>query len=171
MKRLLAYEGPVVHVDHSHRAPAPTVSTGRCLSKQNNAPIRAACMIEVGDQRTWFEYTLDELHCEWDYPIVSTLQVEQLLQRIDYAVASIGETRWVFVLGGGGRQMPLRTIQPLKYEHKSSTTFRHTNYDEDRNPISYEALVARVQSYLSQQYNDPEGPVFRVTPVMDARER
>ena len=24
MERLLAYEGPVVHVDHSHRAPAPT---------------------------------------------------------------------------------------------------------------------------------------------------
>ena len=29
MERLLAYEGPVVHVDHSHRAPAPTSLSNR----------------------------------------------------------------------------------------------------------------------------------------------
>lgn len=34
MERLLAYEGPVVHVDHAHRAPAPTSFSTREVAEE-----------------------------------------------------------------------------------------------------------------------------------------
>jgi len=40
MERLLAYEGPVVHVDHSHRAPAPTGGTREDAVPQEDAVAR-----------------------------------------------------------------------------------------------------------------------------------
>ena len=56
MERLLAYEGPVVHVDHSHRAPAPTAGTREDAAEE--------CKRQLAEERQHKETALRELVAE-----------------------------------------------------------------------------------------------------------
>ena len=67
MERLLAYEGPVVHVDHSHRAPAPTSWSNReeieeekreCAKHINK--VHADCK----NQSSWKDKRIEELQAQ-----------------------------------------------------------------------------------------------------------
>lgn len=66
MERLLAHPAglPLVHVDHSHRAPAVR-TTGKCYRVVNSNPIHASCYVyRKGQKIQTITYTLDELDCD-----------------------------------------------------------------------------------------------------------
>ena len=77
MERLLAYGGPVVHVDHSHRAPAPT--SWSCREDEDLPRLRrenAALQNQVNNQTE----KLENLSAEWAQKLEE--QRRQLTQRI-----------------------------------------------------------------------------------------
>ena len=63
MERLLAYEGPVVHVDHAHRAPAPTSWSNR---------------EEIEKERQECDHTVAELHN--NYTLAAERDAEEIVE-------------------------------------------------------------------------------------------
>lgn len=78
MERLLAYEGPVVHVDHAHRAPAPTAGFES----------RASCEEKVAEERQHKE-NAQEKHKwavgEWSKEAGGRMEAEEALERCEEA--------------------------------------------------------------------------------------
>ena len=60
---LLSHQGPLLHVDHSHRAPAPR--TGECYSITSSEVIKAHFFVqrEKSEVRNADDYTLTERDC------------------------------------------------------------------------------------------------------------
>ena len=161
---LLSHQGPLLHVDHSHRAPAPR--TGECYSVVNSEVVTAHFFVqrvENGGVRNAEKYTLTERDCDdTSKPKVSlgetkavmaklikmagdetisaqtSLDIQMNRKRGDYLVrvdANGGVESW---LSAGG----FRAVDREEF----------ADYKND--------AINRLQTFLSDNYNEKDGPLF-----------
>ena len=158
MERLLAHPPslPLVHVDHSHRAPA-SARTGKCLSASNPSRVRAEYVVETTDlENTFkyekrFEYELSELVCGTTQPKAS-LDMAKRATEIIVSVATQEAKRleqWVILFTAAGKS----TKDLLMYVGKLGT--RVDNYTQDQ-------LEKMVQKHLTDHWSEEDGPKFLI---------
>ena len=158
MERLLAHPPslPLVHVDHSHRAPAPA-RTGKCLSVSNPSRVRAEYVVETTDFKNTFkyekrvEYELSELVCGTTQPKASMDTAKRATENI-VSIATQDAKRlnqWVVLYTAAGKS----TEDLLMYVGKLGTRF--DNYTQDQ-------LEKMVQKHLTEHWSEEDGPKFLI---------
>ena len=175
MERLLAHPPslPLVHVDHSHRAPAAR-TTGECYRVVNSNVIEANFYVTPGWEQDWKkkimdQYKLEEFDCnDRNKPKVSLAEaerVQRLVQQMaNYSgffcttsgmldVQMVNEHRY-----GGG------FIMRLKHDYTKNQAQLLYYLDGSQNGTDADATTAkhRLQAFLTDNYDKPDAPLFRL---------
>ena len=161
MERLLAHPPslPLVHVDHSHRAPAPA-RTGKCLSVSNPSRVRAEYVVETSDKKIPFEYELSELVCGTTQPKASLDVATQAMDKIVSIAAREARDKndWVVISTAKGNGS---TKDLLMYVSRSNRKLSKFLPDQ---------LEKMVQKHLTEHWLDEDGPKFLTKVDSDAKD-
>ncbi len=166
---LLSHQGPLVHVDHSHRAPAPR--TGKCYSIASSEEIKAFFYVqrEKSEVRNADTYLLTERDCgDALKPKVSLDETKLVMgklirmagQETSRAQKSLDINMGKMDRMGRKRNDYLARVDPNGGVESwlSAGGFRAfdreeaTNYEND--------AINRLQAFLSDNYNEIDGPLF-----------
>ena len=118
MERLLAHPAdlPLVHVDHSHRAPAVR-TTGQCYRVINSNPIHASGHVyRDGVRIQTFTYTLDELDCDTKGVKASKDQAEKVFGVLRTAAGWYQGAQRIVMEAATNEPMPLRPAYLLPHD-------------------------------------------------------
>ena len=160
MERLLAHPPslPLVHVDHSHRAPAPA-RTGKCLYASNPSRVVAEYVVETSDKTIIpFEYELSELVCGTTQPKASLDVATQAMDKIVSIAAQEARDQndWVVIWTAKGNS----TKDLLMYVSRSNSKLSSFTPDQLKN---------KVQKHLTEHWSDEDGPKFLTKVDTDAK--
>ena len=173
MERLLAYPAtlPLVHVDHSHRA--PSVRTGKCLDRRDpNSIVREhECYADIHGRysvnRVSIMYTVAGIACNSSKPTVGNVETRRVLdQLVEHAknntsITSSGSETLAIGFKPRDSAKPFKTIalvERLGSGYSFSVDYKHPDHNTmgaDPAPV-----VPLVTAYLDEYADDEDGPLF-----------
>ena len=159
---LLSHQGPLVHVDHSFRAPAPR--TGECYSITSSEVIKARFFVQRGEVRNTGTYILEELDCgDARKPKVSLEETKRVMGAL---VRMAGEETTRFPQTSLDIQMKrkqrdylVRVDPNREVESWLSPAGRDAFESEDAEDFENGA-ISRLQTFLSDDYEEKDGQLF-----------
>ena len=176
MERLLAHPAslPLVHVDHSHRAPAVR-TTGKCYRVVNSNPIHASCYVyRQGQEIQTITYMLDELDCVTRGVKASMTQAKAVFETLTLVAGRYrdqGPQRIVMV-AATDEPMPRPPTAPyFPYELPLATIHngKPAWLDVMGEPMTSEKApdhcLGRLAAFLTKEYANEFGPRFEVQDV------
>ena len=174
MERLLAHPAslPLVHVDHSHRAPAVR-TTGECYRVANSNPVEASFYVipeweKDQKSRNTRYYKLEELDCSnRNKPKVSLAEAESVQRLIQQMANYSGffpangmlDVKMVNEHGHGDG-----FIMRLRYDFRTEQAQLVRYLNGYQGGIEGDATVAkyRLQAFLTDNYDKPGEPLFHL---------
>lgn len=186
MERLLAYPAtlPLVHVDHSHRA--PSVRTGKCLGRYNPSGLvtRAECYVNIKTEnyprkRVPIEYTIAEVACDIATTTVGNTEARRVLDQLialarEHLPLNNDETLAISYRSdeNPGFFEILAIVKPTGSEFyrdplrktKEAVGVHRKWEDEDTDPAT---SVPFIRNYLDRHVSDDNGPLFSIHPPLD----
>jgi len=163
---LLSHQGPLLHVDHSHRAPAPR--TGECYSITSSEVINAHFFVqrEQSGVRNTGMYILTERDCgDARKPKVSLGETKRVM---DALIKMAGQETARFPQTSLDIQMNrkrgdyLARVDPNGGVESwlSAGGFRADPGDPEEVADYANDAINRLQEFLSNKYNEEDGPLF-----------
>ena len=165
MERLLAHPPslPLVHVDHSHRAPAPA-RTGECYSISTAEVVKAKYYVRLGGEEgldtvpKFGFYELAELECgDTSKRMVSTEETERVMSHIAFLAGEIAAER------NQNRADVRSDAAPPQQFMRVNAAGGITHYlrADGKRATTKDECAQRVRNYLSQYWSEKDQPVFR----------
>lgn len=174
MERLLAHPAslPLVHVDHSHRAPAVR-TTGECYKVVNSNPVEASFYVIVQGEkdlklRNTRHYFLQELDCSnHNKPKVSLAEaerVQRLVQEMANYSGFFSTSEMLDVQMVNEHRYGDGFIMRLKHDYRTNQAQLLYYLDGSQDGIRADATEAknRLQTFLTDNYDKPDEPLFRL---------
>ena len=170
---LLSHQGPLVHVDHSHRAPAVR-TTGKCYRVVNSNPIHATSYVYRGAENIQtITYMLDELDCVTGGVKASMTQAKAVF---DALIRTAGwyapRPQRIVMVAATDEPMPNRSGPYFPYELPLATIDNGTPVwlDVMGEPMTSEKApdhcLGRLAAFLTKEYANEFGPRFEVQDVV-----
>lgn len=163
---LLSHQGPLLHVDHSFRAPAPR--TGECYSITSSEVIKAHFFVqrEKGGVRNADDYTLTERDCgDARKPKVSLEETKRvmgkLIEMAGQETVRFPQTSLDIQMNRKQGNYLVRVDANREVESWFSTAgFRSDPRDLQEVTDYKNDAINRLQQFLSDNYNEKDGPLF-----------
>ena len=159
---LLSHQGPLLHVDHSHRAPAPR--TGECYSITSSEVIKAHFFLQREGVRNTGTYILKERDCgDARKPKVSLGETKRVMNAL---VRMAGQETTRFPQTSLDIRMNLERGAYLvrvdaNREVETWLSAGGTRALDRADAANFENdAINRLQTFLSDNYNEKDGPLF-----------
>jgi hypothetical protein len=174
MERLLAHPAslPLVHVDHSHRAPAVR-TTGECIRVINSNPIHAMGYVYRNGVRVQtIAYALDELDCDTKDVKVSMTQAKAVFETLTMVAGwyaprpqrismdSATDEPMPNRKGYFPHELPLATIDAGKI-----VWLDVMGEPMDSQQAASDHCIERLAAFLTKEYANKFGPRFEMQDV------
>ena len=175
MERLLAHPAglPLVHVDHSHRAPAVR-TTGECIRVVNSNPIHAEGYVyREGLLIQTITYALDELDCDTGGVKASMTQAKAVFETLKTVAGWYKDQRpqRIVMDAATDEPMPHRGKYfphelPLATIHAGKIVWLDVMGEPmDSQQAAPDHCIERLAAFLTKEYANKFGPRFEVQDV------